>query len=328
MILCLANLNEILCGKHSKLNECPREKRSCSIYEVLHSQSRAQFFSKKCRWKNTKTCQMSSISELWAALSFFPNWRSKNGPSAGMVSIPILVINSNHGANGPWDAHQWWPIAAGTNERPRLMAGMRWFYYQYMNKSYLMQQAKTRPLQFLNGLGPKLWNELRKPKMKLRWWECKWMPTGIRFQTYQKTPLMLSLSGGNSRSDEAVPLLHEKNNISDAWAFSIHRLGIIIVFFYEIKKVGQNAWMVFWILLAIITPNRSMDLSLIKYNLRTKMLEKILQSNRYNTAGEMPSPVVSELNLSAKFCDPTSPSQTLKCWCYDSRSDFAVSGLV
>ncbi len=129
--------------------------------------------------------------EFYSTLIFpyeFPQLTLQDGPSAGM-EYP-MVINSNQSAADHEVAHQWWPMVVGNSET--------WYgwldegFNQYMN---LLSGADPAPANLdRRGLsyGNTSGNEAEPPLM----WNANFGGTMYSFQTYQKTPLMLSMLGG------------------------------------------------------------------------------------------------------------------------------------
>jgi aminopeptidase N len=128
-------------------------------------------------------------SELWAPYPF-PQLTLQDGPSAGM-EYP-MVINSNQGAADHEAAHQWWPMMVGTNET--WYGWMDEGFDQYMNVLSRADQRGVAP--DLDGLGQRYGSisgdEWEPPMM----WIANYGGPMYGFQTYSKTPLMLSMLGG------------------------------------------------------------------------------------------------------------------------------------
>jgi hypothetical protein len=128
-------------------------------------------------------------SKLWAPYPF-PQLTLQDGPSAGM-EYP-MVINSNQGAADHETAHQWWPMMLGTNET--------WYGWmdeglnQYMNILSAADRRGEPPN--LDGLGQRYGSvsgdEWEPPMM----WVANYAGPMYGFQTYTKTPFMLSMLGG------------------------------------------------------------------------------------------------------------------------------------
>jgi len=128
-------------------------------------------------------------SKLWAPYPF-PQLTLQDGPSSGM-EYP-MVINSNQGAADHEAAHQWWPMMVGNNET--WYGWMDEGFNQYMN--VLSDADADGAPANLDGLGQRYGrtsgNEEEAPMM----WAANLAGPMYGFQTYSKTPLMLSMLGG------------------------------------------------------------------------------------------------------------------------------------
>ncbi len=148
-------------------------------------------------------------SKLWAPYPF-PQLTLQDGPSAGM-EYP-MVINSNQGAADHEAGHQWWPMMVGNNET--MYGWMDEGFNQYMNILSDADAAK-RPAN-LNRLGQSYGqisgNEDEPPMM----WNANNAGNLYGFQTYSKTPLMLSMLGGIVGDAEVQRAMSE---YAKAWAF-------------------------------------------------------------------------------------------------------------
>jgi hypothetical protein len=173
-------------------------------------------------------------STLWFPYQF-PQLTLQDGPSAGM-EYP-MVINSNQGAADHEVAHMWWPMVVGTNET-------RWGWMdegfnQYMN---VLSAADTRgvPASF-DGMGQSYGRRQGDENEAALMWNANYGgPTGYSFQTYSKTPLMLSMLGG-IYGDSAVQRAHRA--FAQAWMFK-HPSPWDWMFSME-RSLGENlAW--FW----------------------------------------------------------------------------------
>jgi hypothetical protein len=128
-------------------------------------------------------------SKLWFPYSF-PQLTLQDGPSAGM-EYP-MVINSNQGAADHETAHQWWPMVVSNNET--WYGWMDEGFNQYMN---ILSDADAQGrAPNLDGVGQSYGrtsgNEAEPPMM----WNANFGGSLYSFQTYSKTPLMLSMLGG------------------------------------------------------------------------------------------------------------------------------------
>jgi hypothetical protein len=128
-------------------------------------------------------------SKLWVPYEF-PQFTLQDGPSAGM-EYP-MVINSNQGAADHETGHQWWPMLVGNNETQ--YGWMDEGFNQYMNILSNADAAGRPPV--LDGQGQNYGrisgDEREAPMM----WSANNAGPMYSFQTYSKTPLMLSMLGG------------------------------------------------------------------------------------------------------------------------------------
>lgn len=254
------------------------------IYEV-YVPERARFFENAL--KNTKHA-LEFYSALWAPYPF-PQLTLQDGPSAGM-EYP-MVINSNQGAADHETAHQWWPMMLGTNETR--YGWMDEGFNQYMN---VLSNAASRGVAYnLDGLGQSYGrisgSEDEAPLM----WSANEAGSGYGFQTYQKTPLMLSMLGGIV-GDEAVIAAMKK--YTDTWAFK-HPSPWDYLFFMN-NALGENLeWFWYYWLFTTESVNGSIE-KVIAENGRTTVTVK--------QAGEMPSPVVLKVEFESEGAVIKSPS--------------------
>jgi hypothetical protein len=172
-------------------------------------------------------------SELWAPYPF-PQLTLQDGPSAGM-EYP-MVLNSNQGAADHEAAHQWWPMMVGTNET--WYGWMDEGFNQYMN---VLSRADARGEEAsFDGAGQSYGritgNEWEAPMM----WNANFAGPMYGFQTYSKTPLMLSMLGGIV-GDSAVQ--RAMSEYTHAWRFK-HPSPWDYIFFMN-RALGRNLdW--FW----------------------------------------------------------------------------------
>lgn len=218
-------------------------------------------------------------SKLWAPYPF-PQLTLQDGPSAGM-EYP-MVINSNQGAADHETAHQWWPMMLGTNETR--YGWMDEGFNQYMN--ILSGDDASGKDYNLNGLGQSYGrisgSEDEAPLM----WSANDAGTGYSFQTYQKTPLMLSMLGGIV-GDEAV--INAMKKYTATWAFK-HPSPWDYMFFMN-NELGQNLeW--FWYYWLFTTESVEGSIANVG-NENGKTTVTIKQ------AGEMPSPIVLKVEFEA-----------------------------
>ncbi|GAB3224240.1 M1 family metallopeptidase [Algoriphagus aestuariicola] len=222
-------------------------------------------------------------SKLWAPYPF-PQLTLQDGPSAGM-EYP-MVINSNQGAADHETAHQWWPMMLGTNETR--YGWMDEGFNQYMN---ILSDADSRGVPArLDGLGQSYGrisgSEDEAPLM----WSANDAGMGYGFQTYQKTPLMLSMLGGIV-GDEAV--IDAMKKYTAAWAFK-HPSPWDFMFFMN-HELGQNLeW--FWYYWLFTTESVDGSISDLKTE-GGKTTVTVRQD------GQMPSPVVLRVEFEANGPD-------------------------
>lgn len=219
-------------------------------------------------------------SELWATYPF-PQLTLQDGPSAGM-EYP-MVINSNQGAADHETAHQWWPMMLGTNETR--YGWMDEGFNQYMN-ILSDSHAEGKPYN-LDGLGQSYGrisgSEDEAPLM----WSANDAGSGYGFQTYQKTPLMLSMLGGIV-GDEAV--INAMKKYTTAWAYK-HPSPWDYMFFMN-NELGQNLeW--FWYYWLFTTES-------VEGSIQNVKTENGKATVTVNQAGEMPSPVVLKVEFEAE----------------------------
>lgn len=211
-------------------------------------------------------------SKLWAPYPF-PQLTLQDGPSAGM-EYP-MVINSNRGAADHEAGHQWWPMMVGNNET--WYGWMDEGFNQYMNVLSDADAAGRPPV--LDGLGQAYGrttgNEWEPPMM----WAANWAGPMYGFQTYSKTPLMLSMLGGIV-GDSAVQAAHSR--YTKAWAFR-HPSPWDYMFFMQ-RELGQDlGW--FWYYWLFTT--ESVDGSITGMTTSGRQAVVTVRQD-----GQMPSPVV------------------------------------
>jgi hypothetical protein len=218
-------------------------------------------------------------SDLWVPYPF-PQLTLQDGPSAGM-EYP-MVINSNQGAADHEAAHQWWPMMLGTNET--WYGWMDEGFNQYMNVLSAAHWRDTEP--DLDGIGQsygRVSGDESEPPMM---WAANYGGPMYGFQTYSKTPLMLSMLGGIV-GDEAVQ--RAIAGYAEAWSFK-HPSPWDFVFFMNDALDRDLGW--FWYYWLWTT--ESVDGS----------IEDVSTSGARTTVtvrqdGQMPSPVVLEVKLAS-----------------------------
>jgi hypothetical protein len=219
-------------------------------------------------------------SKLWVPYPF-PQLTLQDGPSAGM-EYP-MVINSNQGAADHEAAHQWWPMMVGTNET--LYGWMDEGFNQYMN--ILSDADSDGEAPNLNGLGQRYGrtsgNEEEAPLM----WAANHAGSMYSFQTYSKTPLMLSMLGGVVGDAEVQRAMREYTKV---WSFK-HPSPWDYIFFMN-NALGQDLnW--FWYYWLWTTESVNGSIADVTSN-GGKTIVTVRQD------GQMPSPVVLKVEFAAE----------------------------
>ena len=241
-------------------------------------------------------------SALWAPYPF-PQLTLQDGPSAGM-EYP-MVINSNQGAADHETAHQWWPMMVGTNETR--YGWMDEGFNEYMN---ILSAANVNKAAYnLDGHGQNYGgmsgSEFEAPMM----WNANDAGSGYVFQTYRKTPMMLSMLGGIV-GDEAV--IKAMKQYTTVWAFK-HPSPWDYMFFMN-HALGQNLeW--FWYYWLFTTES-------VEGSIQNVKTSKGRTTVTVHQAGQMPSPVV----LKVEFEDAQTEEVTypVSVWFTGNRTFDAV----
>jgi hypothetical protein len=256
-------------------------------------------------------------SKLWAPYPF-PQLTLQDGPSAGM-EYP-MVINSNQGAADHETGHQWWPMMVGNNET--WYGWMDEGFNQYMNILSNADAGKRAPN--LNRVGQQYGeisgNENEPPMM----WNANYGGDMYGFQTYSKTPMMLSMLGGIVGDTEVQRAMSEYTKV---WAFKHPSPWDYIFFMNSQLKQDLNWFWYYW-----LWTTESVEGS----------IENVTTSGSRTTvtvkqAGQMPSPVVLKVQFAAdgpaikpmanaKIVDATSAIVTwpVDVWFNGSRTYQAV----
>jgi hypothetical protein len=216
-------------------------------------------------------------SKLWVPYPF-PQLTLQDGPSAGM-EYP-MVINSNQGAADHETAHQWWPMMVGNNET--WYGWMDEGFNQYMN---ILSNADARGIPpNLNGLGQSYGrtsgNEEEPPMM----WAANWAGPMYGFQTYSKTPLMLSMLGGIVGDGEVQRAMRE---YTKAWAFKHPSPWDYIFIMNRELKQDLNWFWYYW-----LWTTESVNGSIADVATAGTRYDVVVRQD-----GEMPSPVVLRVQL-------------------------------
>jgi hypothetical protein len=219
-------------------------------------------------------------SKLWFPYQF-PQLTLQDGPSAGM-EYP-MVINSNQGAADHETGHQWWPMVVGNNETQ--YGWMDEGFNQYMN---VLSGADTRNAKpVLDGLGASYGNTSGDENEPPMMWNANYAgPARYSFQTYSKTPLMLSMLGGIV-GDSAVQRAHREWGTS--WMFK-HPSPWDYMFYMNRALNRDLGW--FWYYWLFTT--ESVDGSIAKVATSGERTTVTVKQ-----AGQMPSPVVLQVKFAA-----------------------------
>jgi len=216
-------------------------------------------------------------STLWMPYAF-PQLTLQDGPSAGM-EYP-MVINSNRGAADHETGHQWWPMVVGNDETR--YGWMDEGFNQYMN--ILSDADARREPPNLDGRGQSYGrtsgDEAEPPMM----WNANYAGPRYSFQTYSKTPLMLSMLGGIV-GDTAVQRAHRA--WAEAWRFK-HPSPWDYMFFMNHALQRDLSW--FWYYWLFTT--ESVDGSIQDVTTGGSGTTVTVRQD-----GQMPSPVVLRLDL-------------------------------
>ena len=203
----------------------------------------------------------------------------QDGPDTGM-EYP-MVINSNQGAADHETGHSWWPMMVSNNET--WYGWMDEGFNQYMNILSDADAAGTTPN--LDGLGQSYartsGNEEEAPMM----WPANNAGSMYSFQTYSKTPLMLSMLGGIV-GDEAVQ--HAMSEYAKTWAFK-HPSPWDYIFFMD-KQLGKDLQ---WFWYYWLWTTESVDGSIASVTTTGGKTSVTVKQD-----GEMPSPVVLKVEFS------------------------------
>jgi len=241
---------------------------------MVYLPERARFFADA--GKITRHA-LEFYSNLWGAYPF-PQLTLQDGPSAGM-EYP-MVINSNQGAADHETAHQWWPMMLGTNETR--YGWMDEGFNQYMN---VLSDADSEGKPYnLDNLGQSYGRMSGEESEATLMWSANDAGSGYGYQTYLKTPLMLSMLGGIV-GDEAVTSAMKK--YTSTWAFK-HPSPWDYMFFMN-NELGQNLeW--FWYYWLWTTES-------VEGSIRDVKTAKGKTTVTVHQAGQMPSPVVLRIEF-------------------------------
>lgn len=218
-------------------------------------------------------------SKLWAPYPF-PQLTLQDGPSSGM-EYP-MVINSNQGAADHETGHQWWPMMVGNNET--WYGWMDEGFNQYMN---ILSSADARRVPAnLDGHGQSYGRTSGDEQEPPMMWAANLAGNMYGFQTYSKTPLMLSMLG-SIVGDEAVQ--HAMSEYTKTWAFK-HPSPWDYVFFMNNALKQDLGW--FWNYWLWTT--ESVDGSIAKVATTGSQTVVTVRQD-----GQMPSPIVLKVQFAA-----------------------------
>jgi len=219
-------------------------------------------------------------SRLWSPYPF-PQLTLQDGPSAGM-EYP-MVINSNQGAADHEAAHQWWPMMVGTNET--LYGWMDEGFNQYMN--ILSDADAEGTVPNLNRLGQSYGrtsgNEDEPPMM----WAANHAGSMYGFQTYSKTPLMLSMLGGIVGDDAVQRAMSEYTKV---WSFKHPSPWDYIFFMNDALGQDLNWFWYYW-----LWTTESVNGSIAGVSTAGSRTTVTVRQD-----GQMPSPVVLKVQFAAE----------------------------
>jgi len=216
-------------------------------------------------------------SKLWAPYPF-PQLTMQDGPSAGM-EYP-MVINSNQGAADHETGHQWWPMMVGTNET--WYGWMDEGFNQYMNILSDADRNGTPPN--LNGHGQRYGRTSGNEEEPSMMWAANNAGNMYGFQTYSKTPLMLSMLGGVVGDAEVQRAMSEYTKV---WAFKHPSPWDYINFMNSALKQDLNWFWYYW-----LWTTESVDPSIAAVK-----TDKAVTVVTVRQDGEMPSPVVLKVTF-------------------------------
>jgi len=236
---------------------------------MVYLPERARFFA---RAGAITRHALEFYSKLWAPYPF-PQLTLQDGPSAGM-EYP-MVINSNQGAADHETGHQWWPMMVGNNETR--YGWMDEGFNQYMN---ILSRADSRGEEpDLDGLGQQYGNISGLADEPPMMWNANFAGPFYGFQTYGKTPLMLSMLGGIVGDEEVQRAM---SDYTKAWSFK-HPSPWDYMFFMESSLGKDLGWFWYYWLFTTDAVDGSIKSVATKGG---KTYVTIHQS------GQMPSPVV------------------------------------
>jgi hypothetical protein len=210
----------------------------------------------------------------------FPQLTLQDGPSAGM-EYP-MVINSNQGAADHEAAHQWWPMMVGTNET--WYGWMDEGFNQYMN--LLSDAHADGRAPDLNGLGQRYGTTSGREDEPPLMWNANFGGPMYGFQTYSKTPLMLSMLGGIVGDTEVQRAMREYATV---WAFKHPSPWDYALFMNQALGRDLNWFWYYW-----LWTTESVEGGIT--NVTTTGSRSVVTVAQ---RGQMPSPIVLKVELAA-----------------------------
>ena len=191
-----------------------------------------------------------------------------------------MVINSNQGAADHETGHQWWPMTVSNNET--VYGWMDEGFNQYMN---ILSRADARgePAE-LDGPGQSYGEVSGSDAEPPMMWNANYAGPMYGFQTYSKTPLMLSMLGGIV-GDSAVQRAHAE--WARAWMFK-HPSPWDYMFFMSRALQRDLGW--FWYYWLFTT--ESVEGSIQDVRTTGSQIRVVVRQD-----GQMPAPVVLEVRF-------------------------------
>jgi len=218
-------------------------------------------------------------SKLWAPYPF-PQLTVQDGPDNGM-EYP-MVINSNQGPADHETGHQWWPMMVSNNETS--YGWMDEGFNQYMN---ILSESDSRKIApNLNNLGQAYGRTSGNEDEPSMMWSANNAGGMYGFQTYSKTPLMLSMLGGIVGDSEVQRAMSE---YAKTWAFK-HPSPWDFIFFMD-RTLGRDLQ---WFWYYWLWTTESVDGSIASV---TQSGARTIVTVRQD--GQMPSPIVLKVKLAA-----------------------------
>ena len=255
---------------------------------MLHLPGRANLYANAPRLGRHA---LEFYSDLWAPYPF-PHMTMIDGPSAGM-EYP-MVIMSNQGAADHEIAHSWWPMMLGTNETQ--YGWMDEGFNQYMNILSGAHMANRAPQ--LDRLGLSYGTTSGSEAEPTMMWSANYGGPLYGFQTYSKTPLMLSMLGGIV-GDSAV--WSAMKAYTDAWRFK-HPSPWDYMFFMNNALNQDLGWFWYYWLFTTEAVHGSVE-NVTTTGARTAVTVR--------QDGQMPSPIVLRVQLAASG-PPIRPMQNAR----------------